>query len=199
MEGEGGQGVQHVQGVQGEQTWCTKSGCSLVERLLSVWGRTIRLTGSEGPGALEAPVALVERAVVACFLGYIDKICLLKRSQAVGSARGRWHCISGYVEPGVGALEQAIVEIGEETGLMGEAIRLVAAPEPLRIERPAQGWVWVIHPFLFDTASRDLVLDWEHDEYRWIEPRELAAIDCVSWLEPVWAAVSSEEDSVRSP
>jgi ADP-ribose pyrophosphatase YjhB (NUDIX family) len=135
-------------------------------------------------------VELVERAVVACFLRYGDKICLLKRSQAVGSARGRWHCVSGFVEPGIGPLEQALAEIGEETGLQGRAIRLAAAPAPIRVERPTQGWVWIIYPFLFDTASPDLRLDWEHDAYRWIEPSELDATDCVPWLSLVWSALS---------
>ena len=127
---------------------------------------------------------------MACFLRHGGKICLLKRSHAVGSAPGRWHCVSGFLEPGVGPLEQALAEIGEETGLVGEAVRLVAASPPLRIERPAQGWVWVIHPFLFDAASPRLRLDWEHDDYRWIEPAELARSDCVPWLALVWSALN---------
>ena len=132
---------------------------------------------------------LLERPVVACFLRHGDKICLLKRSQAVDSAPGRWHCISGFVEPGVEPLEQALAEIGEETGLEGEAIQLVAAPPPIRIERPSQGWVWIIHPFLFDVASSELRLDWEHDDYRWVEPSKLATSDCVPWLTLVWDAL----------
>ena len=131
----------------------------------------------------------VDRAVVACFLRYAGKICLLKRSQAVGSAAGRWHCVSGFLEPGVAPLEQALAEIGEETGLVGESLRLVGAPAPIRIERPAQGWVWVIHPFLFDATTSDLRLDWEHDGYRWVHPAELESDDCVPWLAQVWSAV----------
>lgn len=138
---------------------------------------------------MDASVELVERTVVACFLRHAGKLCLLKRSQTVGSARGMWHCVSGFVETGVGPLEQALTEIDEETGLAGEAVRLVCAPEPIRIERPSQGWVWIIHPFLFDAASAELQLDWEHEEYRWIDPTELAASDCVAWLGLVWTAI----------
>jgi ADP-ribose pyrophosphatase YjhB (NUDIX family) len=136
-------------------------------------------------------VELLERAVVACFLRHGEKICLLKRSQAVGSARGQWHCVSGFLEPGVLPLEQALTEIQEETGLLDDAVSLVAAPPPIRIERPSQGWVWIVHPFLFDAVSPELRLDWEHDEYRWIEPGELATSDCVAWLPVVWAALAS--------
>ena len=132
---------------------------------------------------------LIERSVVACFLRHGDMICLLRRSRAVGSAAGRWHCVSGFLEPGVGPLEQALTEIGEETGLVGESLRLARAPEPIRIERPAQGWVWVIHPFLFDAATPELRLDWEHDAYRWVDPAELGSDDCVPWLAHVWSVV----------
>jgi 8-oxo-dGTP pyrophosphatase MutT (NUDIX family) len=137
-------------------------------------------------------VELLERAVVACFLRHGGRICLSKRSQAVGSAQGRWHCISGFVEPGIDPLEQAVAEIAEETGLVGDAVRLAVAGAPLRIERPSQGWVWVIHPFLFDSASSVLRLDWEHDDYRWIEPSELETSDVVPWLTAVWVVLRTE-------
>jgi len=135
---------------------------------------------------------LRERSVVACFLRHDGKICLLKRSQRVGSAPGRWHCVTGFLEPGVMPLEQALTEIIEETGLAPETVQLVSAPEPLRMERPGQGWVWVIHPFLFEAPSSSLRLDWEHDEYRWIDPTELVNSDCVSWIHDVWQALRQE-------
>ncbi len=72
------------------------------------------------------------------------------------------------------------------TGLVGDALRLVRSPEPIRIERPTQGWVWVIPPFLFDVATPELRLDWEHDAYRWADPTELTSDDCVSSLTRVW-------------
>ncbi len=55
--------------------------------------------------------------------------------------------------------------------------------------RPSQGWVWIVHPFLFETASPSLQLDWEHDEYRWIDPAELDSSDCVPWIRDVWLAL----------
>lgn len=124
--------------------------------------------------------------MVACILRHAGRIALLKRSQAVGSAAGRWHCVTGFLDDGIGPREQALTEVAEETGLTGDAVSLVATPPPIRVERPRQGWVWVIHPFLFDTATLVLRLDWEHDEYRWIEPTELAHLDVVPWVRMVW-------------
>jgi 8-oxo-dGTP pyrophosphatase MutT (NUDIX family) len=143
----------------------------------------------------EPVVSAIERAVVACFLRHGGKICLLKRSLAVGSSPGQWHCVTGFLEPGVPPLEQAITEIVEETGLTLEAVRLAGAPEPLRMERPHQGWVWVVYPFLFDADTPSLRLDWEHDEYRWIDPSELATSDCVPWIRDVWTALGQEQQA----
>jgi 8-oxo-dGTP pyrophosphatase MutT (NUDIX family) len=140
-------------------------------------------------------VTLRERPVIASFLRHEGKICLLKRSQAVGSSPGRWHCVTGFLEPGIEPLEQVMTELLEETGLAADAVTLIGSPEPLRIERPSQGWVWVIHPFLFDVATPDLRLDWEHDEYRWIEPVELDTSDCVPWIRDVWLALGALDGS----
>ncbi|MGE3269601.1 MAG: NUDIX domain-containing protein [Chloroflexota bacterium] len=129
--------------------------------------------------------------MIACFLRYGAQICILKRSQSVGSSPGRWHCVTGFLEPGVDPLQQVLTEIHEETGLLPESLQLRGAPEPLRIERPGQGWVWIIFPFLFDTASSTLHLDWEHDEYRWIDPADLQSSDCVPWIRDVWHVLGS--------
>ena len=138
-------------------------------------------------------MTVLERPVVACFLRHGGKICLLKRSQTVGSSPGRWHCVTGFLEPGVQPLEQAMTEILEETGLDARTVELIGAPEPIRMERLSQGWVWIVYPFLFEAASPSLRLDWEHDEYRWIEPDELESSDCVPWIRDVWMALGALE------
>jgi hypothetical protein len=42
-------------------------------------------------------------------------------------------------------------------------------------------------------ASPELRLDWEHDEYRWIDPSELEVVDCVPWIREVWLALVALE------
>ena len=132
---------------------------------------------------------MLERPVIACFLQHGKEICLLKRSQSVASSPGRWHCVTGFLEPGIDPLEQVMTELREETGLDAAMVSLIAVSDPIRVERPSQGWVWVIHPFLFEAHTRCLHLDWEHDEYRWIDPAELETTDCVPWIRDVWGAI----------
>jgi 8-oxo-dGTP diphosphatase len=126
------------------------------------------------------------RHVVTCFLRRRgakgqDEILILRRSERVGSYRGHWAGVSGYVEGG--PLAQALVEIQEETGLAANEVSLVKRGEPLAVDDEERDFHWVVHPFLFDVRSeRSVRLDWEHIEARWIEPKELAQYETVPLL-----------------
>lgn len=123
-----------------------------------------------------------------CFLRRTDaqgeaRVLIVRRSTRVGTYRGRWSAISGYLEAET-PLDQALTEIREETGLSAEDVTLVRAGEPLPVDDEESGLSWLIFPFLFDVASgRNVALDWENVEARWAAPEELSAYDTVPALE----------------
>ena len=49
--------------------------------------------------------------------------------------------------------------------------------------------MYVVHPFLFDAPNRQVRLDWENVEHRWIRPEELDRFDTVPRLSEVVATV----------
>ena len=115
---------------------------------------------------------LTERHVVTCFLESNGEILLLRRSQQVGSYRGRWAGVSGYVETTPD--EQALTEIREETGLGPEDLRLLGKGETLQVDDEEMGTRWIVHPYLFHVRDRARIeTDWEHVETRWITPGEI--------------------------
>ncbi len=112
---------------------------------------------------------VTERHVVTSILRNRGRVLILKRSDKVGSYRGSWAGVSGFVEKDEGDEEAARREIVEET-------RFTNARLSRRV--PARGFrhndsVWTVHPFLFDVSSRDVSIDWEHEAYAWILPGEL--------------------------
>lgn len=112
------------------------------------------------------------RNVVTAFLEHEGKVLLVRRSQSVGTYQGRWSGISGYLEHD--PLEQAFIEIREETGLSSDEVELVKQGEPLEIIDAEQNRRWRVHPFLFHVTHPDAVrLDWENLELRWILPSEI--------------------------
>jgi 8-oxo-dGTP pyrophosphatase MutT (NUDIX family) len=117
-----------------------------------------------------------------------DEVLLLRRSGRVGTYRGRWAGVSGYLE---GPPEQqAYTELREETGLGPGDLALRRAGEPLPVDDPAGGRYWLIHPFLFElTSGREPAIDWEHEEARWIAPDRLPEFETVPGLAEALARV----------
>ena len=125
-------------------------------------------------------------SVVTCFLECDGSILLLRRSRNVGSFKGKWAAVSGYIE--TTALEQAYTEIAEETGLQPDEVELVSAGRPVKAEGEGSGWL--VHPFLFGIEDRDRIrLDWEHSQMRWIKPEEIGGYDTVPMLKEALAEV----------
>ncbi len=111
------------------------------------------------------------KRVVTAFLMFDNKVLILKRSDKVGSFPGHWAGVSGYIEGDEGAIDRARLEIAEETGLREP--KLTGGGEVVLARGREGNIVWAVHPFLFTVNRGDVVLDWEHTEYRWISPREL--------------------------
>jgi len=124
--------------------------------------------------------------VVTCFLlrrsGDGDEILLLQRSQQVGTYRGRWAGVSGYIEE-TDALTQAYTEIEEETGLTREGVQLLRTGDPLEVVDAEADRRWIVHPFLFEVEEPDRIrTDWEHTETRWIRPEDILRYETVPQL-----------------
>ena len=128
-----------------------------------------------------------ESKVVTCFLlrrrADGDEILLLRRSQQVGTYRGRWAGVSGYIEKKQEPLAQAYAEIEEETGVARDDLTLLRAGEPLEVVDAEAGRRWIVHPFLFAVAQPDKIrTDWEHVETRWVRPQDVGDYETVPQL-----------------
>ena len=124
---------------------------------------------------------LSERHVVTCFLKFEAKLLLLRRSELVGSFRGRWAGVSGYIE--TTADEQALTEIKEETSLCQKDLKLLKRGTLLELNDDEAGIKWVVHPFLFQVRETGKIkMNWEHQEIRWIDPEDINDYETVPLL-----------------
>ncbi len=126
--------------------------------------------------------------VVTCILEHDGKILLLKRSNQVGTYRGLWGGVAGYVEELEEPYDTAIKEIRQEVGIEVDALELVRKGNPIEFSDTYEGrrYNWVVYPFLFHIQSKELVqIDWEHEEYRWVHPSEVRKLETVPGLDEV--------------
>ncbi len=124
--------------------------------------------------------------VVTAFLIHDGRILVLRRSDKVGTYRGCWAAVSGYLEQAPleqAPLDQAYTELDEETGLGRDDVELLKEGDPLLVYDRDNDRTWRVHPFLFEVKDSSRIrLDWEHVDRRWIWPGEIDGLDTVPGL-----------------
>ena len=136
--------------------------------------------------------------VVTAFLRNRGEILLLRRSDAVGTYAGLWGGVSGFADDDPDT--QVRTEINEETGLeSGDAASFVRSGRPVQFEDAALEREWVVHPYLFDSETRDVELSEEHDASEWTSPTEiLDPADDRKTVPELWTAYERVAPTVRS-
>ncbi len=121
---------------------------------------------------------------VTAFVRYKDKILLLKRSNKVRTYRGKWCPVSGYLDELKPIRKKALEEVQEELGIPENSISSIHIGKPYEFTDADLGITWIDHPAILELENKpDIELDWEHTEYKWIEPDELKNFDTVPKLE----------------
>ena len=128
----------------------------------------------DGDAGLVDANDLIERAVVTAFLEREGRILVVRRSEKVGSFRGKWSGVSGFLE-GPDPEAHARREVEEETGITDLSL-LAAGPV---VRGRGDQTVYAIHPFRFSAPRGDVRLDWENVEHRWVTLDEMARLDAV--------------------
>ena len=130
-----------------------------------------------------------------------EEILILRRSQRVGTYRGHWAGVTGFVEAPPD--EQAYTELREETSLERGDLTLLRRGEPFTFTDTALDREWTVHPYLFLVAdSAKIQTDWENVETKWIHPTDLDQYETVPRLDeslrrvyPLASSAHSQEAS----
>ena len=124
--------------------------------------------------------------IVTTFLTNSGKILLLKRSQKVKTMKNLWAGISGLIEGDEEPLSRAKIEIFEEVGIEDVNIKLIKEGDVIVIESPQYvNHQWEVYPFLFSCNNREIRLNWENSDSKWIEINEINNFSTVPSLEKV--------------
>ncbi|MBT3591521.1 MAG: NUDIX domain-containing protein [Candidatus Nitrosopelagicus sp.] len=126
--------------------------------------------------------------IVTSFLKDSEKILLLKRSEKVKSMKNLWAGISGIIEDNEKPIKRAKIEILEEVGIEESDITLMKEGNKILIESPQYvNHQWEVYPFLFSCSNKEIKLNWENSDSRWISINELNNFTTVPSLDRVLA------------
>ena len=126
--------------------------------------------------------------IVTSFLKNSEKILLLIRSEKVKTMKSLWAGISGIIEGDEEPLARAEIEVFEEVGIEKSNISLLKQGEIILIESPQYAnHQWEVYPFLFSTKNREIKLNWENSDSKWINVDDLNNFSTVPSLNKVLA------------
>ena len=124
--------------------------------------------------------------IVTSFLKNSENILLLKRSQKVKSMKNLWAGISGIIEGDEKPIKRAEIEIFEEVGIKNKDISLIKEGNKILIESPQyENHQWEVYPFLFSCNKKEIKLNWENSDSKWISMEEINNFMTVPSLDKV--------------
>lgn len=136
---------------------------------------------------------LKEILSVTCFLEHENKILILLRSDKVRSYQGIWGGVSGRIQNSLTPIEQAKLEVKEETGISEADIVSIVEGNVLIFDDAEIKIRKVVYPFLFKIKdSAKVKIDWEHSQSKWIRPTELASYQTMPQLKESLERVLNE-------
>ncbi len=116
--------------------------------------------------------------VVTSIIGNENNILILKRSKKVKSFKHKWGGVSGYFEKNEDLLSRALIEIYEETKINKENLTLMKILKQMTIEIEKEKSI-IIQPFYFYSKSKNISMNWEHSEHRWITKNQINKYETV--------------------
>ena len=122
------------------------------------------------------------------------EILIVKRSQKVSAYKGLWNGISGFIDEPKSIEEFAAQELREELSISESRLRIIVR-KPYEVVDNEIDRTWVVYPVLAELDSKpSIVLDWEHTDYKWINPADLTKYSFVKDFDlSVKAALSSSK------
>ena len=125
----------------------------------------------------------MDALVVNMFVVWRGKLLIVRRSKNVSNYVGKWHIIAGFFDEEVTPEEKAREELAEEVHIQDNDIQSITVRDIVTINDPENGKTWHVVPMVVQLSRLPgIELDWEHDAYEWIDPKDLLDYDVIYGL-----------------
>ncbi len=120
-----------------------------------------------------------EAPVMNSIVKFGDKILLLKRSKKLKFYPDCWSGVSGFLDDSKSVEEKVKEELKEEIGIGGNDILSIKPGEMFERIDPDYNKKWLVHPVLVELKTDKIVLNWEAEDYHWVELNELKNFELI--------------------
>jgi ADP-ribose pyrophosphatase YjhB (NUDIX family) len=130
--------------------------------------------------------------VISCIVMYNEKILLVQRSMTMNLHPGKWAGISGFLdEPHKTVEEKVREEMREELGIVEEDILSIEEhSEVIEEEDEEYDKTWLFHPVLVTVGTDRIDLNWEGEQYEWVDPADVHDFDLIPNFDKILDAFS---------
>lgn len=122
--------------------------------------------------------------VLTCFIQVKNEILILKRSDKIATYKGMWNTVAGYIDDYVPLKEKVLEELNEELFISESQIEKFKIGNNYEFTDKNINKTWIIYPVLITLSKKpEIKLNWEHIDYKWINPKEIINYDTVPKLD----------------
>lgn len=113
------------------------------------------------------------KVVAKAFIRHNQKFLILKRSETDTKLPLKWDLAGGKIDEGESIDEGFLREVKEESGLELSRYKLLYSVTSAKdvLDTQAKNFVFLI--FFAESTSDEVMLSFEHSEYRWVDKEEL--------------------------
>src|SRR3989344_8349476 len=123
--------------------------------------------------------------VINCVVRHQGKILIVQRSAKLNFYPNLWNGISGFLDASKPIEGKVMEEMREELGLEKKEIISIKQGKTFEQEEPKYNKTWIVHPVLVDVATDTITLDWEAQNFKWIDPGTTGEYDLLPGFDQV--------------
>ena len=106
--------------------------------------------------------------VINCVLEFKGKISIVQRNKNLNFYPSYWNGISGFLDDKKSLENKIKTEIREETQIKSKDISSIEMREIFHQKAPKYNKTWIVHPILVHVKTDKIKLDWEAQNFKWI-------------------------------
>jgi len=111
--------------------------------------------------------------VINCVLEFKGKILIVQRNKKLNFYPNYWNGISGFLDDKKSLIQKIKIEIKEELKIGAKDISSIELGKIFHEKAPKYNKTWIVHPVLVRVKNDKIKLDWEAQDFRWINIEEI--------------------------